>query len=303
MQNNSPMKTLTIFTPTYNRAYCLNQCYESFISQTNQDFVWLIIDDGSTDDTKQIIQGWIDENKISISYHYQENQGMHSAHNAAYRLIETELNVCIDSDDFMPTKAVEHIINFWNTNAKKDKTVAGFIGLDSYKNGNIIGKLFPENIKKSTLEDVYHKHKIYGDKKIVFKTNIVKKYNSYPIYPEERFVPLGSLYLLIDKDYKFLLLNEILCIVEYMEDGSSRNIIKQYYKHPKGFRYSRIINMKYSNYFKVRFKNAIHYVSHSIQLKDICFLNKSPKPVLTFFSIPLGIALYAYIIYNNKFKK
>lgn len=297
------MKKLTIFTPTYNRAYCLDQCYQSLIKQTNQNFVWLIIDDGSTDDTKQLIERWIDENKISIKYHYQENQGMHGGHNAAYRLIETELNVCIDSDDFMPPKAVEHIIIFWENSAKKDNSIAGFIGLDSYKDGRIIGEFFPENINKSTLEDVYHKYKIYGDKKIVFITDIVKKYTPYPIYPNERFVPLGSLYLLIDKDYKFLLLNEILCIVEYMEDGSSRNMIKQYYRHPKGFQYSRIINMKYSNYFKVRLKNAIHYISHSIQLRDTSFLKKSPKPILTFFCIPFGVALYLYIIYNNKLKK
>ena len=140
MQTNKPSekkKTLTIFTPAYNRAYCLHQCYESLLRQTNRDFSWLIIDDGSSDNTKALVQTWIDENKISIQYHYQENQGMHGAHNTAYKLIATELNVCIDSDDFMPDKAVNNIINFWK-NSKTDNTIAGFIGLDSYKNGNII---------------------------------------------------------------------------------------------------------------------------------------------------------------------
>lgn len=296
------MKTLTVFTPTYNRAYCLHQCYESLVAQTNQDFTWLIIDDGSTDDTKTLVEGWIAENNISIRFHYQENQGMHGGHNAAYRLIETELNVCIDSDDFMPPEAVQHIITFWATAPKKD-TTAGFIGLDAYKDGTVIGQRLPEQLSETTVEDLYHFHKVTGDKKLVLRTAVVKQYPPYPIFPEERFVPLGTLYLLIDQSYTLLCLNEVLCVVEYMEDGSSRNIIKQYYRHPKGFQYARMLNLKHSRFFKVRFKNAIHYISHSIQLRDWACITKSPKPLLTLASIPFGMALHLYVLYINKAKK
>lgn len=296
------MKTLTVFTPTYNRAYCLGQCYESLIKQTNQDFLWLIIDDGSTDDTKALVQGWIDENKISIQYHYQTNKGMHGGHNAAYELVETELNVCIDSDDFMPEDAVDKILKNWAATEKNDK-IAGIIGLDSYKDGKVIGQKIPENLTTTTLEDLHYKHHVSGDKKLVLRTEVVKKYPKYPLFENERFVPLGTLYLLIDKEYELLCLNEVLCIVEYMEDGSSRNIVKQYYRHPRGFQYARKLNMKYSKYFKVKLKNAIHYVSHSLQLKDFGFLGKTPKPLLTFLVIPLGVLLYGYVIYFNKIKK
>ena len=102
--------TLTIFTPAYNRAYTLHKCYESLKKQTNKDFEWLIIDDGSTDNTRELVQSWIEENLIPIKYHYQKNQGMHGAHNSAYELIDTKLNVCIDSDDYMPDDAVEKIL-------------------------------------------------------------------------------------------------------------------------------------------------------------------------------------------------
>lgn len=78
------------------------------------DFEWLIIDDGSTDNLRQLIERFISENKIPIRYIYQENQGMHGAHNTAYRNITTELNVCVDSDDYMPDDAVEKIVNCWN---------------------------------------------------------------------------------------------------------------------------------------------------------------------------------------------
>ena len=83
-------KTLTIFTPTYNRAYTLHLGYEALSRQTCKDFIWLIVDDGSTDDTLEWVEKWIAERKIDIRYHYQENQGMHAAHNTAYRLIDTE---------------------------------------------------------------------------------------------------------------------------------------------------------------------------------------------------------------------
>lgn len=296
------MKTLTVFTPTYNRAYCLGQCYDSLVRQTDQDFIWLIIDDGSSDDTKQLVESWVKEEKIDIKYHYQNNQGMHGGHNTAYDLIDTELNVCIDSDDFMPDTAVEKILSFWKKSEKNEK-IAGIIGLDSYKNGEIIGQKIPDGIMQTTVQDLYNKHKVTGDKKIVLRTEIAKKYPRYPLFENERFVPLGTLYLMIDKDYELLCLNEVLCIVEYMEDGSSRNILKQYYKHPKGFQYARVIHMKSSDYFKVRFKNAIHFVSHSLHLKDFKMFSKTPKPLLTFFAFPFGILLYLYIKYVNTSKK
>lgn len=296
------MKTLTVFTPTYNRAYCLQQCYDSLVRQSNQDFLWLIIDDGSSDATNKLVQGWIRENKITIQYYFQENQGMHGGHNSAYNLIETELNVCIDSDDFMPDDAIEKILIFWDS-IETSEEIAGIIGLDSYKNGKIIGQKIPDNLKQTTLEDLHHKYKIGGDKKLVYRTEIVKKYQRYPIFDEEHFVPLGTLYLLIDKHYKLACLNEVLCIVEYMEDGSSRNIIKQYYRHPKGFQYARKLNMMHSKYLKVTFKNAVHYVSHSLQLNDWKFIKKTPKLGLTIAAIPFGVFLYAYVIYFNKLKK
>ena len=107
------METLTIFTPTYNRAYCLHLGYEALCRQTCKDFIWLIIDDGSSDNTADLVKSWQNEGKIKIEYHYQQNQGMHGAHNTAYRLIKTELNTCIDSDDYMPDDAVEKIVDFW----------------------------------------------------------------------------------------------------------------------------------------------------------------------------------------------
>lgn len=287
-------KTITVFTPTYNRSYCLAQAYNSLVNQTSSDFIWLVIDDGSIDNTKELIESWILENKIAIKYHYQNNLGMHGGHNTAYKLIETELNVCIDSDDYMPDDAVEKILDNWKK-IKNNNKFAGLVGLDADKNGKIIGSKMPNELKETTLTELYEKHAVKGDKKLVLRTEIVKQYPSYPIFKGERFVPLGYLYKLIDQDFKLFPINEVLCTVEYLEDGSSMNMLKQYRRHPRGFAFSRKSRMLLANSFKEEFKNSIHYVSSSIFIKNIRFLKESPKKLITVLAIPLGILLNLYI--------
>ncbi|MED3914811.1 glycosyltransferase family 2 protein [Priestia megaterium] len=287
------MKKLTVFTPTYNRAYCIHQCYESLKRQTCKDFIWLIIDDGSTDNTKGIVKGWIDENIIQIKYHWQDNQGMHGAHNTAYELIDTELNVCIDSDDYMPDDAVEKIIDTWKKYGGNE--VSGIIGLDSNYKNEIIGTQLPQHIKRSTLFDLYNKYGVTGDKKLVYRTELTKQY-PYPLFENERYVGLAYKYHMIDKQYEMVLMNEIICCVEYLEDGSSRNMLHQYRKNPRGFAFYRKEMMKLpfgSSSFK--FRQAIHYVSSSLMIRDWRFLQETPSKRLTLLAIPLGIALYFYI--------
>ena len=104
------MKTLTVFTPAFNRAHTLVRTYESLCRQTCQDFCWLVVDDGSTDNTRQLVEGWIEEGRIPVRYIYKENGGLHTAYNTAYANIDTELNMCVDSDDFLPDDAVDLIL-------------------------------------------------------------------------------------------------------------------------------------------------------------------------------------------------
>ena len=293
------MKKLTVFTPAFNRAYCIDQLYDSLLRQTNKGFIWLVVDDGSTDNTKELVNKWQKEKKIDIQYIYQKNQGMHGAHNTAYANIDTELNVCIDSDDFMTDNAVELILNKWNTIEDKS-SIAGIVGLDIDKQGNIIGSKIPDNVKYSTLYDIYNVHKSKGDKKLVLRTEIVKKYPKYPLFENERFVPLGTLYLMIDQDYKLACFNEALCVVEYMEDGSSLNIFKQYRRHPKGFRYAREIELTYSKRFKVQVQKILHYISSTLFIKDLRFFKNNPKKILTFSLLPLGLLFHVYILFKAR---
>jgi glycosyltransferase involved in cell wall biosynthesis len=290
--------TLTVFTPTYNRAYTLHLCYESLKRQTSKDFVWLIIDDGSTDHTKELIDTWIAENMIPIRYHYQENQGMHGAHNAAYKLIDTELNVCIDSDDYMADDAVEKIVGFWKKHGSNK--YAGIVGLDATPDGTVIGTKMPEHLKESRLSHLYGKHNVKGDKKLVYRTELTKNTPPYPIFPGEKYCPLSYKYILIDQQCPLLVMNETLCYVEYLPDGSSMNIINQYKKNPKGFAFFRKVAIEYAPTYKERLRESMHYVASSMMIGDREFLAKSPRFFTTLFATPFGILLYFYITRTNK---
>ncbi len=291
------MKTLTVFTPAFNRAKLLERLYNSLCNQTSLDFSWLIIDDGSTDTTKEVVQSWIKENKIEITYIHQQNQGMHGAHNTAYKNIKTVLNTCIDSDDFMPLNAVELIVNKWKT--IDQEKYAGIIGLDALMNGELLGTKFSH--EHSTLEDFYLKGG-KGDKKLVYRTEIINKYPEYPIFEGEKYVGLGTKYLFVDKEYQLATLNEVLVIVDYQVTGSSNTMFLQYLKYPNGFIYNRITTMKYSKSIKRKFIEAIHYISSCIILKRTNFLKKSPQKILTILAIPFGIALYILIKCKTKNK-
>ena len=288
-------RTLTIFTPAYNRAHTIGRTYASLCRQTCKDFEWLIIDDGSTDNIRNLVEGWMAEEKIPIRYIYQENQGMHGAHNAAYANIDTELNTCIDSDDWMPDDAVEKIVFFWRKHGS-DK-VAGIIGLDVVEDGRLIGSPFPEGMSHTTLTDFY-RNGGKGDKKLVYRTDVVRNYPPYPIFEGEKYVGLSYLYMLIDQDYELLTINEPLVIVDYQQDGSSYNMFRQYWNNPQGFSFFRLQCMPYAKGFKEKVRTCIHYVSTSIMLKDTDFLKKTPLKMYTILAIAPGVLLYLYIKHN-----
>lgn len=286
---------ITVFTPAYNRAHTLPRTFESLKNQKNKNFIWLIVDDGSTDDTKKLVEEWMNNDYgFKIEYIYKENGGMHTAHNIAYDNIHTELNVCIDSDDCLANDAIEKILMFWEKN--KSEKYAGLIGLDADLNGKLIGKDFA-SIKETTLTEYYEKGGL-GDKKLVYRTDVIKKYPKYPVFEGEKYVGLNYIYLLIDQDYKLLVLNEVLCNVEYQLDGSSYNMWKQYYSNPNGFAFIRKVYMKYNKSLKRNFIDNIHYVSSSLIAKNKHFINESPMKLLTVLCLPFG-----YIFSKITYKK
>lgn len=295
--NLNDMKTLTIFTPAYNRAYTIGRTYESLCRQTCKDFCWLVVDDGSKDNTRQLVEGWIAEGKIPIRYIYQQNQGMHGAHNTAYHNIDTPLNTCIDSDDYMPDDAVEKILACWQEKGSDD--VAGIIGLDVTEDGSVIGTRFPDGMSRTTLQGFYQAGG-RGDKKLVYRTDVIKRYPEYPLFEGERYVGLAYKYMLIDQDFQLITLNEPLVVVEYQQDGSSFNMFKQYWNNPRGFAFFRKAEMQTTKSVMRKLKVCTHYVSSCIISHNWYFIQESPEKFLTILCIPSGLALYGLIRYKVK---
>lgn len=290
-------KTITVFTPTFNRAHLLPRLYQSLCSQTSSDFIWLIIDDGSSDGTDELVKEWQEENKILIEYHYKENGGMHTGHNLAYQVIDTELNVCIDSDDYMPVDAIEKIISFWQKLENK-QGYSGFVGLDADMDGNIIGSKIPINLKHGSYFDLYAK--VNGDKKFVLVTDEVRKYPLYPEYENEKLVPLGILYIMMGEHKDFAFTNEVYCIVEYQEDGSSKTIFKQYKESPLGFAYARKVILKYDKSIKTQFKSYMHLVSSSFFARDLSIAFKDVNNLKSLLVYPFGLLFHIYILIKIK---
>lgn len=291
------MATLTVFTPAYNRAHIIGRTYESLCRQTCKDFCWLVVDDGSTDNTRQLVEGWISEGQIPIRYIFQQNQGMHGAHNTAYRNIDTPLNVCIDSDDYMPDDAVEKILSCWKEQG--NDSFAGLVGLDVTESGKVIGSRFPESMKTTTLHGFYDAGG-RGDKKLVYRTDVINSYPEYPLFKGERYVGLAYKYMLIDQDFELITLNEPLVIVEYQQDGSSYNMFKQYWNNPKGWAFYRKTEMILAHSLKRKMQVCTHYVSSSIIGRNWRFIWDSPKKLLTILCTPTGVALYFLIRYKVK---
>lgn len=227
------MHQLTIFTPTYNRAYLLPKLYDSLCRQTSKDFVWSIVDDGSTDNTEEIVKQWQEQRKIDIIYHKQANGGKMRAHNYGVRLSDTELFLCIDSDDYLTDDAVEMVIARWNF-TEKAETTCGIIAYRTIVKDGESRVLAPfPFLTDSNLTELYA-NGFKGDTTLIFKTDVIKQY-PFPEIQGEKFITEAYIYDQIDQKYKYLLLSEGLTVCEYMEDGYTRNPTPLYENNPIGW--------------------------------------------------------------------
>lgn len=293
-------KTLTVFTPTFNRRELLTRCYESMCRQTNKDFVWMIVDDGSTDDTKKFADEWKKNSDLEIRYIYKDNGGLHTAYNVAIENIDTELCVCIDSDDFMPDNAVELILNFWDKYGSDE--YAGIVGLDFNLDGKVIGDPLP-NQKTVNLIDLFigKYHIVNGDRTNVIRTELYKTVAPMKVFPNEKNFNPHYMHLQISDNYDFWVLNENLRFVDYQSDGMTNSMLKQYKSSPNSFAEIRKLYLSFSGTsLKFKIKHSIHLVSSCILAHKLSFaFDESPYPIISALVLPLGVALSVFVRYKG----
>lgn len=295
------MINLTVFTPAYNRADLLPRCYESMKRQTNKNFIWMIIDDGSTDNTRELVANWMEKTSdFQIVYRYKENGGLHTTYNEAIAHIDTELCVCIDSDDFMPDDAVEKILSFWEKNGSDQ--VAGIVGLDFDLEGHVIGDPLPDQTTVNLIDLLVGRYPIkHGDRTNVVRTELYKRFAPMETFPGEKNFNPHYMHLQISMEYDFLVLNENLRFVEYQPGGMSNSMYQQYRSSPKSFAKTRLLYLSFPDTgFKFRFRQCVHYVSSSIIGKNHLFLRESPAKALTVLALPFGAALSVLIYFKTK---
>lgn len=286
--------TLTIFTPAYNRADLLTRAFQALAKQSNKDFVWLIIDDGSSDNTAQVVEGFYQcDAGFEIRYSYKENGGLHTAYNAAIALADTELCMCIDSDDWIAENAVEKILTLWKQVKRPD--CAGIMGLDARPDGTPLCRLEAEGYINMNEYDLTHKWG--GDRKLVVRTDLYRSVAPMPSFEGEKNFNPQYMHIRIAEDYTFYVLNEVLCIVDYQEAGMSAGIFRQYLNSPNSFAAYRRLKMSIrQNNIKNIFKNAVHYDSSCILAgKPWEIISASPRKGITLLAAPFGLLLSFYV--------
>ena len=248
----------TIFTPTFNRKELLEKLYKSLQKQTYKDFEWLIVDDGSADGTKEKAEEFLSEKKLDIKYYFKENGGKQRAYNFATDKANGELFICLDSDDEYVENGLETILKYWKK-YEKNSDIAGMGYLSTYPDGEVIGSGFPEKEMISTQFDIYNKYGVKGDKGLMFRTEIIKKYK-FPVFDDEKFITEAVVYNRICEKYKMVYVNEKIEIKEYQEDGLTAKYNNLLLRNPKGQAlYHNEINSQNLSFKQKVLNNAVYY--------------------------------------------
>lgn len=279
---------LSILTATYNRASFLERLYNSIVQNLNSglEVEWLIMDDGSADETTKIVQRFIDEKKVEIKYKKQENQGKMTAINNLMQYVTGDLIVDCDSDDYFTSNAFKIIKE--EVEKTERNTLYGICFLKQNENGNIDGTKFQK--VTSTMFDLYFKERATGEKGIVFYADIRKKYR-YELENDEKFITEARMYHKMDENYKLKCVNEVITIGDYQEDGYTSNIVRTFSSSPYGyFKYFEEILQK--DFKGVTWNKRLYAIKHYILFLTITSNKLDWKKVKNMYNKILLIILY-----------
>ncbi|MCQ2353506.1 MAG: glycosyltransferase family 2 protein [Clostridia bacterium] len=298
-------KLITVFTPTYNRCELLCNCFNSLMRQTSHNFIWIIVDDGSTDDTAENVRKWteIARGVFDIKYISKSRGGLHTAYNTALETADTELFVCVDDDDFLIDSAIEKIAVFWQEHGSDN--VAGIVALNRTPEKKILGNPLPE-LSMAHITELRCKYKCKNDLKMIYRTSVLADEAPIPVYDGELYLNPYYLFLKADKKLPMLLMNVPVCVVNYQPDGLSTYIIRQYRESPNSFAELRLMmmSMPYAS-FSFIMRNAVHYVSSVIfaHRKKILIPVKHKAAVIAAAIPGVALNILIRIIYRKKYGK
>lgn len=227
---------ITIFTPTYNRGYIIGNLYESICRQSFRNFEWLIVDDGSSDDTEKIVTNWIEQAEFKIRYYKKKNGGKCRAINYGLDLAEGELFFVMDSDDYLTDDALEKVV-YWEETIHGKREYCGVVGNRGNSDGTTVNTIYDEPFLDVCAFDRYPEYnttkRIDGDRAGVWYTDIHKKYK-YPEFEGENYMPPAVAWDRMAHDgYKVRLFNDIIWVCEYLPDGLSAYGNKRVLNNPQ----------------------------------------------------------------------
>jgi glycosyltransferase involved in cell wall biosynthesis len=288
--------TFTVFTPTFNRAHLLGRAFQSLKEQTFRDFEWVIVDDGSTDETRDMVSHWIKEANFPIAYIWQPNSGKHVAINRGVELANGKFFVILDSDDWLVPTALERLLYWWESiPLQLREKYTGVAGLCSHPSGEIVGSPFPAPVIDSNAIEIRTKYRVKGDKFGMNRTDVLKEFP----FPENlgKFVTESLVWNRIARKYITRFVNEVFAYKEYQPEGLSARSVEIRAKSNLAARtyYREFVELEgFCIPFWDRLRACVNYVRFSLHgrvpLKEqYVGINKKG---LFLLSLPIGLMVY-----------
>lgn len=284
------MKTLTVMTPTYNRRDLIKSAYDSLVSQTCSDFVWMIVDDGSSDGTEEVVSSFISEGKIEIEYIKKENGGKHTAVNCAFENVKTELiAVSLDSDDRFTPDAVEKIVAAYkDTNGK----YSGYVFLKGDAEGRPHVSVYDDSLDVASWQTAAAEGLFEGEAVIVLKSAYAAQFR-FPVFDGEKFCTEGIVWLKMTEPFKWF--RDVINVGDYREDGYTKNIRSLFAASPRSFMIYNDLRLSLWRSFPKRFKFAVYYDGFAMACRSRGFIRRSSSKALAVLALPFGLAFRIFL--------
>lgn len=286
--------TVTVLTPTFNRERVLRSLWDSLQKQTVKDFEWLVVDDGSTDGTKNLITQLQEKSDFPIRYIYKSNGGKHTALNVGIQTICSELTFIVDSDDCVTDDAVESILKI-HKKYRSQNNICGYAFLRAFPDGKVNGKKFDVDEKIGSYIDVRVNGDDTGaDKAEVFKTHCLKEF-PFPEYPNEKFLGEDLVWVRMARKYEMVHINKAIYVGNYLEDGLTNNRRKHNIASPVGCMHRAEEFMESDLKTRYRIKGGLQYIVYGrfAGVKVVDLIRKSRHKILATVCMPGGLLLYA----------